>query len=45
MEASCCYVEVEFPDGDTEAADAEVTKAQHSSWNNKYHIYRYVGSY
>jgi ATP/maltotriose-dependent transcriptional regulator MalT len=42
MEASCCYVEVEFPDGDAEAADAKVTQAQHSSWNSKYHIYYYV---
>ncbi len=45
MEASCCYVEVEFSDGDAEAADAEVTQAQHSSWNSKYHIYSYVDSY
>jgi hypothetical protein len=42
MEASCCYVEVEFSDGDAEAADAKVTQAQHSSWNSKYHIYYYV---
>ncbi len=44
MEASCCYVEVEFPNGDAEAADSEVTQAQHSLWNGKYHIYRYVGN-